>query len=164
MMIFMKVTHTLEPIYNNDSKILILGSIPSIVSREKNFYYAHKTNRFWKILSVLFNEKLETNNEKKAFLLKNRIALWDVIKTCDIKNSSDSSIKDVTVNDINSIINNSNIKTIFCTGKKAYQLFKKYIHTNIEVICLSSPSSANAKTKLEDLVNEYQIIKKHLEK
>jgi len=160
----MKVTHTLKPIYNNNSKILILGSIPSIVSREKNFYYAHKTNRFWKILSILFNEKLETNNQKKEFLLKNNIALWDVIKSCDIKNSSDASIKNVVANDINSILKKTNITTIFCTGKKAYQLFQKYINTTTEVICLSSPSSANAKTKLEDLVNEYQIIKKYLEK
>lgn len=160
----MKVTHTLEPIYNNHSKILILGSIPSIVSREKNFYYAHKTNRFWKILSILFNETLETNNQKKEFLLKNNIALWDVIKSCDIKNSSDASIKNVVANDINSIIKKSNITTIFCTGKKAYSLFQKHIKTNITVICLSSPSSANAKIKLEDLVNEYQIIKKYLEK
>lgn len=159
----MKVTHNLKPIYDNNSKILILGSMPSVVSRETNFYYANKSNRFWKILSILFCKKLDNNEDKKKFLLENNIALWDVIKSCDIKGSSDTSIKNVVVNDIESILKNSNIKVIACTGLKAYQLFNKYFDVNLEVVYLPSPSSANAKLSLDNLVNEYKIIKDYLD-
>ena len=91
----MKVKHTLKPIYNEQSKVLILGSMPSIISRENNFYYAHKTNRFWKILSILFNTKLKTNTDKENFLLNNNIAIFDMIEECDITGSSDSSVKNI---------------------------------------------------------------------
>lgn len=110
----MKVKHTLKPIYNEQSKVLILGSMPSIISRENNFYYAHKTNRFWKILSILFNTKLKTNTDKENFLLNNNIAIFDMIEECDITGSSDSSVKNIKVNNLIPIIKNSNIKYIFC--------------------------------------------------
>ncbi len=158
----MRVLHTLKPIFDENSKILILGSLPSVISREKNFYYANPTNRFWMILENIFNVKLNTPEEKEKFLLKNNIALWDVIKSCDIKGSSDSFIKDVKVNNIKEIIKNSKIKYIFCTGKTSYNLFNKYIKVNIPVSYLPSPSSANAKMKLNDLINEYKVIKKYL--
>lgn len=154
----MKVNHTLKPIYNNNSKILILGSIPSIKSRELNFYYANPTNRFWKIFEILFNAKLTTNEEKITFLHKNHIALFDVFKSVDIKKSSDSSIKNYTLNDLFPIINNTNINAIFITGKKAYETFIKNNSLNIKVFYLPSPSSANAKLSLNELVNHYKII------
>lgn len=158
----MKVTHPLAPIYNQDSKILILGSMPSVVSRKENFYYANKSNRFWTIFENLFDTSLKTNQEKKEFLLKQKIALWDVIKECDIISSKDSSIKNVIANDIEGILKNSSIQHIFCTGKTAYQLFLKYVKSDIDVIYLPSPSSANAAFSLEMLQKHYQIIKKYL--
>ena len=100
----MKLVHTLKPIYDKDSKVLILGSFPSVLSREQNFYYANPTNRFWKVLEHLFNVILSNNDEKKTFLLKKHIALWDVIYSCDINNSSDSSIKNVIPNSIKNLI------------------------------------------------------------
>lgn len=156
-----KVEHELGPIYNSNSKILILGSIPSPKSREYGFYYAHPQNKFWNILSDLFNVKIENdNNIKKEFLLKHNIALWDVISSCDIVGADDSSIKNVEVNDINLILDNSDVKKIFTTGKKAYNLYMKYCYpkTNIEAYYLPSSSSANANITYENLLNEYKII------
>ena len=154
----MKVTHELEPFYNDDSKNLILGSIPSIKSRELGFYYMHPSNRFWQVLEKVFNEKIV---DKKAFLMKHQIALWDVIKECDIKSSSDSTIKNVIVNDINELLNKTKINKIFTTGSKADILYQKYLYpqTKIKNIALPSTSSANAKMKLEDLVEKYQVLK-----
>ena len=159
----MKVKHTLKPIYNKFSKILILGSIPSTISRETNFYYAHKTNRFWPILSILFNTELKTNTDKENFLLNNKIAIFDMIKECDINGSSDSSIKNIKINNLKPIIKNSKIKYIFCTGKLSYNLYQKYYKDlNLECVYLPSPSSANATYSLERLLSEYKIIKEKL--
>lgn len=154
----MKVTHTLAPIYDNNSKILILGSMPSIKSRELNFYYANTTNRFWKIFEILFNTKLTTNEEKITLLHKNHIALFDVFKSVDINKSSDNSIKNYTLNDLSPITNNNKIKAIFVTGKKAYETFIKNNSLDIKVFYLPSPSGANAKLSLNNLVNYYKII------
>ena len=160
----MKVKHTIKPIYNKFSKILILGSIPSTISRETNFYYAHKTNRFWPILSILFNTELKTNTDKENFLLNNNIAIFDMIKECDINGSSDSSVKNIKVNNLIPIIKKSNIKYIFCTGKLSYNLYQKYYKDlNLECFYLPSPSSANATYSLEKLLNEYKIIKEKLD-
>ena len=162
----MKEIHPLKPIYNNQSKVLILGSFPSVISRENNFYYANPTNRFWIVLESLFNKKLNNNDEKIKILLDNHIALWDVISSCDIHKSSDSSIKDIVPNDIASIIKNSNIKYIFVNGKKAYELYNKYLleALNIEAIYLPSTSSANARYTLERLIKEYKTILEYLKK
>ncbi len=162
MVIKMHVIHNLKPIFNKNSKILILGSMPSIKSRELGFYYAHPQNRFWQILEILFEIKLETKEEKIKFLLKNNIALWDVFKSCDILASSDNSIKNYKINDINYIIKNSKIKVIFCTGKSAFNTLSKNFKTDIPIFYLSSPSSANASKKLETLVTEYKIILQYL--
>ena len=157
----MKQIHTINPIFNSESKVLILGSFPSVKSRKKNFYYAHPQNRFWKIMECLFNENI---NDKRQFLLDKKIALWDTIKECTIEGSSDSSIKDVIPNDINYILRYANIKCIFTIGNKSYELYNKYIYstTNIKALKLSSPSPANAKMSLEKLVNEYKIILEYL--
>ena len=156
------VKHNLKPIYNSKSKILILGSMPSVISREQNFYYANSQNRFWNIMELLFNVKFNNNNEKKLFLLRNNISLWDVIKECDIDGSRDSSIKNAIPNNINEILENSQVNTIFTTGKTAYNLYNKLLkkHLKIDAICLPSPSSANANYSLDKLVDEYSIILK----
>lgn len=152
----MKLVHPFKPVYNTNSKILILGSFPSVKSREINFYYGHPQNRFWKILENIFKEKIENNIEKKKeFLLKYNIALWDTIKTCEITGSSDSSIKNAIPNDIQNLITKTNIKAIFCNGNTSYKLFMKYFKDkiNIPIICLPSSSPANAKFSLDDLTN-----------
>lgn len=156
----MLVKHTIKPIYNKDSKILILGSMPSIVSRDNNFFYAHKQNRFWKVLAILFKVELNSIIEKRRFLLKNNIGIFDMIKECEIKGSSDSSITKVKINDIESIVNSTKIKYVFCTGKTSFKLYKKYFsHLNVKCFCLPSPSSANATYSLDKLVDEYKIVK-----
>jgi len=160
----MKVKHTLKPIYNKDSYILILGSIPSITSRKKDFYYSHKQNRFWKIINILFNTNLNTKEEKKEFLLNNNIALYDIIKECTINNSSDSSIKNIKIMNLLPILNNSKIKYIFCEGRLSYNLFQKhYSNLPVEFFYLPSTSSANASYNLDKLLNIYNIIKEKLD-
>ncbi len=151
----MKVIHPFKAIYNTNSKILILGSFPSVKSREINFYYGHPQNRFWKILENIYDEKIDKNIEsKKEFLLRNNIALWDVINTCEITGSSDSSIKNAIPNNIENLLNKTNIKAIFCNGNTSYKLFMKYFKdkiTDIPIICLPSSSPANAKFSLDNL-------------
>lgn len=160
----MEVIHPLKPIYDSNSKVLILGTIPSIKSRELGFYYANPKNRFWKTLSKVYNEEIgETKEERINFLLKNNIALFDVLKSCDIKSSSDTSIKNPIPNDLLPIIKSSKIEYIFTTGKKAYELYNKYSYNNtgIKAIYLPSPSPANCKKGIEDLLySEYYQIKK----
>lgn len=156
----MKVTG-FEAFYNSSSKILILGSIPSSKSRELGFYYSHPQNRFWKVLSHIYNEETPiTIIEKKDFLNRHNIALFDVVKSCEIKGSSDSSIKNPIPNNINKIIKNSNIKKIYTTGKTAYKLYNKYIlkKINKEAIYLPSTSSANCAISFDELIKEYSKI------
>lgn len=157
----MRVHHQFGPIFDEFSEILILGSFPSVDSRKKQFYYAHPQNRFWKVLSILYGEKeLDTIEKKIAFLKKNHIALFDVIESCEIDASKDSSIKKVKVNDIKSILSKTKIKRIYTTGKKADELYQKYCYkkTLLPSICLPSTSSANGKYTLEDLVEIYKQI------
>lgn len=165
-MIKLKVTHPLKPIYDQNSKILILGSFPSVKSREENFYYANKKNRFWSTLEKVFNEKIaDNNNARKMFLLNHNIALFDVVKECNISASSDSSIKNVIPNNIEKLIKESNIKTIFTTGNTAFSLYNKYIYhqTNIKAIKLPSTSPANCKKGIEEiLIKEYSKLKDYL--
>ena len=154
-----KVFHPIEPLYDKNSKILILGSFPSQKSREQGFFYGHPQNRFWKVLAAVYNEKLpESTDEKKVFLLKNHIAVWDVIKSCDIEGSSDSSIKNVVPNNLSELLNQAQIKNIYVNGKKAEQLYKKYIEKTInkKAICLPSTSPANAAWTLEKLIDAWK--------
>jgi hypoxanthine-DNA glycosylase len=160
------VTHTLKPVYDKNSKILILGTIPSVKSREYGFYYAHPQNRFWRVISEVLNKQLPvTNKEKEDFLIKNKIALWDVLKCCYINNSDDNSIKKPVENDINEILLNTDIKAVFTTGNKATTLYKRHCFnkTKFSSIYLPSTSPANCgRYKYEDLVSEYKIILKYL--
>ena len=148
------LTHTFEPVFNKDSKILILGSFPSVKSRENNFYYGHPQNRFWKVLAQIMEQKLpQTIEEKKEFLLENHIAVWDVIESCSIVGSSDTSIKDVVVNDFSRVLEHSSVKTIYVNGGKAYELYHKYAEkrTGIVAVKLPSTSPANAAWNLDRL-------------
>lgn len=156
-----KVKHELKPIYNEESKILILGTMPSVKSREVGFYYAHPKNRFWWVLEEIFQEKIE---DKTLFLLDKHIALWDVLATCNITGSSDASIKNAKPNNIQKILKESKIEVIFTTGKTAYKYYLKFFKDkiNLPVFCLSSTSPANCKVKNEELLEEYSIIKKYL--
>ena len=155
------VTHTFGPVYNQDSNILILGSFPSVKSREGEFYYHHPQNRFWKVLSYLLEvEQPKSIEEKKQMLLKNHIALWDVIESCDIYGSSDSSIKNVIPNNIPFLLENTKIEKIVVNGGKAYELYQKYCfnQTNIEAVKLPSTSPANAVWTFERLIGEWKRI------
>ena len=148
------IVHSFEPVYDKASEILILGTLPSVKSRENNFYYGHKQNRFWKVLATLLKEPVpDTIEEKKAMLLAHRIAMWDVIQSCDIKGSSDSSIKNVQPTDIGMILEKTNITRIYANGNKAGQLYKRYQFpvTGIEAMVLPSTSPANAAWSLERL-------------
>lgn len=158
------IKHNIDPLYNNNSRILILGSFPSVKSREAHFFYHHPQNRFWKIIESLFNEDCTTIDKKKKCLLQNNIALWDVIESCEIEGSSDSSIKNVKINDLTKIINESKIKTVFTNGKKSYQLYNKYCYseTKINAISLPSTSPANAIYSLDRLIEEWSIIKDYI--
>lgn len=157
------IVHPFEPIFNENAKVLILGSIPSPKSREQGFYYGHPQNRFWKVLSKIFKEKLPmTNEEKKEFILNHHLALWDVVKRCEIKGASDSSIQNVEVNDIKTLIKQTKIKYIITTGKKADALYQKYLSKSINISSISLPSTspANCAMKEDQLIEHYQILKK----
>lgn len=150
--------HTIEPVFDSRSKILILGSFPSVKSRESNFFYGHPQNRFWKVVSSVMGEECpDTIEEKKNFLLRNNIALWDVIASCDIEGSADSTIKNVTPNDLSKILNTADIKQIFTNGNTAYTLFKKH-NKQLDAVKLPSTSPANAAFSLERLISEWKII------
>lgn len=152
---YQHICHTFRPVYDGDSKILILGSLPSVKSREAGFYYGHPQNRFWKVLAALLDCPVpETMEEKKRMLLTHRVAVWDVIESCDIIGSSDSSIKNVVPADIGKLLEKANIGRIFANGKKAESLYQKYIFpkTKVPVTALPSTSPANAACSLEKLV------------
>lgn len=151
----MKKNHPFSPIYNKESKVLILGSLPSIESVKKGYYYMHPQNRFWKVLSVIFQKDVYSMGikQKNEFILEHHLSLYDVIASCTIEQSSDASIKDVFYTDIKEIINHTQITKILLNGKTAYQLFlKKYPEYQDMALSMPSTSSANAKFRLEDLV------------
>ena len=155
------IVHPIEPVYDADSEILILGSFPSVKSREYGFFYGHPQNRFWKVLAQIFGEEIPVSiEEKKSLLLRNHVAVWDVIASCDITGSADSTIKNVVANDISGILGVSRIKKIFVNGKKAEQLYNKYIYPQIEIEAevLPSTSPANAAWKIDDLIEEWRKI------
>ena len=154
--------HNIPPVFDKDSRILILGSFPSVKSREEEFFYGHPQNRFWKVTAAVFGcETPATVSEKKRFLLKNRIALWDVIDSCDIENSADSTIRNAVPNNLEIILKEAEIERIFVNGKTAEKYYKKYILPLIgrQAVCLPSTSPANAAKSLGDLVESWKVIK-----
>lgn len=161
----MHLNHELEIFINDNSTSLILGSFPSVKSREYGFYYSHPQNRFFMVLSRVFDEPCPNNiEERKIFLTKHHIALYDVVEECDILNSDDSSIKNVIPIDIEGILTKyPHIKVIGITGKKAAELFDKYLKdkVDIDVIYLPSSSPRNARMKIEVLIDKYKAIIKY---
>ena len=157
------VVHPLKPLIFKDSEILILGSFPSVKSRENMFFYMHPQNRFWKILSALYDDDFVSCDidEKINLCKKHKIAIYDVINSCDIIGSSDSSIENVIPNNIKDLIQNTNINHIYCNGNTSYKLFLKYNKELKNMVCLlPSSSPANAKMKLNNLIDDWSIIKK----
>ena len=157
------VMHTFAPVYDKKSRVLILGTFPSVKSRENRFYYGHPRNRFWKVTAAVCGcEVPETIEEKKAFLLENHIAIWDVIASCDIAGSSDSSITNVVANDIERLLTEAPIEAVFLNGAKAYELFMKYCSCKdkAEICKLPSTSPANAAWSLERLIEEWKKIRR----
>lgn len=155
------VTHTFEPVYDENSKILILGSLPSVKSREQGFYYGHPQNRFWKVLAKLLNwEEPVTIEEKKKMLLENKIAVWDVLESCDIQGSSDSSIKNPVAADITGLLQKTNIRKIYVNGTTAGKYYKKYIlpKTGMEAVVLQSTSPLNCRYNLDKLAENWSVI------
>lgn len=159
------IEHTLSPIYDKNSKVLILGTMPSPKSREFGFYYSHPQNRFWHVVSDLYDQNQPiTNNEKTEFLLKNHIALWDVLKSCTIEGADDSSIQNPVANDIFSLLKHTTIQTVFTTGTKATALYKRLCiqSTGIASIPLPSTSPANCRHyNYESLKSAYRVILKY---
>lgn len=155
------IKHPFPPLYDKDSKILVLGSFPSVKSREQLFFYGHPQNRFWKVTAAVFGDDVPKSIEdKKAFLHKNHIVLWDVIASCDIEGSADSTIKNVVSNDLDAIIKNSKVKRIFVNGKTAEKYYNKYTKDKLgrAAVCLPSTSPANASWSIERLVGAWRII------
>ncbi len=155
------IVHPIPPLYNEESEILILGSFPSVKSREQQFFYGHKQNRFWKVMAALWQGPVpETIEEKKALLYANHAAVWDVIGSCNITGSSDASIRDVVPNDLSEILEHAPIRHIYANGGKAYELYEKYIYpvTGRSAVKLPSTSPANAAFSLERLVQEWKVI------
>jgi len=154
-------THPFPPLYDENSRVLILGSFPSIKSREQMFFYGHPQNRFWKVLAAVFGEGVpESIEEKRAFLLRNGVALWHTIASCDIVGSSDSSIKNVVPNDLTPILDGAKIERIYVNGKTSEKYYNKYIRDKIgrEAVCLPSTSPANAAWSVERLVEAWRVI------
>lgn len=156
------IVHPIDPVFDTNSRILILGSFPSVKSRESGFFYGHPQNRYWKVLSAVFEEECpETIPEKKAFLLRNHIAAWDVIHSCEITGSSDASIRNVTVNDLGMILRAAAIREIYVNGKTAEKMYRKYTEPVLGRPCtvLPSTSPANAAWNLERLTEAWRVIR-----
>ncbi len=156
--------HNIAPVYNEHSRILILGSFPSVKSREQQFFYGHKQNRFWKLLALLFNcPTPQTVEEKRTFLLNHGVAVWDVIASCEIQGSSDSSIRNVVPNDLGPILDTGDIRQIFANGNTSYTLYQRYLlpQTGRDIIKLPSTSPANAAFSLDRLAEAWKPILKY---
>ena len=162
MQTYTHITHPFKPIYDSSSKILILGTLPSVKSRENEFYYGHLKNRFWKVVAAVVGEtEPKSVAEKTEMLLRHNIALWDVIDSCDIAGSSDSSIRNVVPTDLCGIIKESGIERIYANGKKAAELYDNYQRatTGMDITGLPSTSPANAAWSFERLLAEWKKIR-----
>lgn len=164
---YININHTFRPVYNHRSRILILGTFPSVKSRENQFYYGHPRNRFWRVLASLTKAELPvTIEEKKSFLLEHHIAVWDVIQSCSITGSGDASIRDVIPNNLSEILKETRIEKIYANGNKAYELYMKYVYSETKraIEKLPSTSPANAGYSLDRLKEKWKIILSELEK
>ncbi len=160
----MRLQHTIPPLYDERSRILILGSFPSVKSRESGFFYGHPQNRYWRVLAALFEEETpRTVEEKRAFLLRHRIAAWDVIADCEITGSSDASIRDAVPNDLSLIFEAADIRAVFVNGGTAARLYQKHMKDYPPAIVLPSTSPANAAWSFERLCQAWRIVKEKAE-
>ena len=156
------IKHPFGPLYDKNSKVLILGSFPSVKSRENNFFYGYPQNRFWKVVAGIFDYPVPASiEEKRKLILENRLALWDSIAECEITGSSDSSIRNAKPNDLSIILNSAKIEKIFTNGKKSHELYSKYIGpvTGMEDVCLPSTSPANAQWSVDRLIEAWSLIR-----
>lgn len=156
-----RVTHAFAPVFDNNSKVLMLGTMPSPKSREVGFYYGHPRNRFWKVMSDICGEECpESTEEKTAFALRNHIAIWDVLAGCEIRGAEDNSIRNPMPNDMGRILDHADIRAVFATGTKAAQLYQRYCYpkTGIKIQSLPSTSPANCRVSYEELKKAYAKI------
>lgn len=161
-----QVIHPISPVFDQHSRVLILGTMPSPKSREQGFFYAHPGNRFWLVLSRVLGEPFpETTQQRRELVLRRRIALWDVLHSCDIIGAQDAKITNPIPNDFSGILSQANIRAVFTTGKKAWQLYGRFClaQTGMPAASLPSTSGANASASLERLVQEYSAILPYLE-
>ena len=156
------IYHPFGPLFDENSRVLILGSFPSVKSREQHFFYGHPQNRFWKVMAALFSQNVPTAiPEKKELILSHHLALWDSIASCVITGSSDATIREVRPNDLRIILDRSPIERIYCNGRKSYEMYEKYIlpETGREAVCLPSTSPANAQWSLERLTDAWSVVR-----
>ena len=156
------IQHPFPPLYDHDSRVLILGSFPSVKSREQLFFYGHPQNRFWKVIAAVMEDDVpETIEEKRSFLHRHHIALWDVIASCEIAGSADASIRNVKANDLTEIFETAVIRAVYTNGGKSYEMYQKYQlpMTGREAVKLPSTSPANAAWSLERLIDAWHVIR-----
>lgn len=159
------LNHTIDPVYDSHSKVLVLGSFPSVKSREQQFFYGHRQNRFWRVMAqVLTCDVPESVEQKRAMLLSHHVAVWDVIASCEITGSSDASIRDVVPNDLSRILSCADISAIYTNGGKAHELYQKYIfpQNGRPAGLLPSTSPANAGYSLERLAEAWKVLREAL--
>lgn len=161
------VTHTIEPVFDGRSRVLVLGTMPSPASRAAAFYYGHPQNRFWRVMERLFglpDRELSENGARRLFLLRERIALWDVLSSCRIAGASDASIADARPNDLTRVLAAAPIEAVFTTGSKAHALYRRFDEEllGMPAIALPSTSAANARMRLPELVERYRVILDYL--
>ena len=156
-----RIDHPFGPLFSENSRVLILGSFPSVKSREQQFFYGHPQNRFWKVIAALYHQEVpSTIDQKKKLILENHLALWDSSASCVVTGSSDASIREVRANNLSVILDHSPIRKIFCNGKTSWQMYEKWIRpvTGREAVCLPSTSPANAQWSLDRLIDAWSVI------
>lgn len=161
-----RIFHELEPVYDENSRVLILGSIPSPKSREMKFYYGHPQNRFWRTLAAVFDTDVpQTAEERREFVLTHHIALWDVLASCEIKGADDASIRRPQANDLTRITNYAPIGAIFCTGTKAYTFYNRFCKDTVgkDAILLPSTSPANCRISFATICDAYRTVREKCE-
>jgi len=156
------ISHQIAPVYDEQSRVLVLGTMPSPLSREVGFYYGNPRNRFWPVLAALWDEQIPENTEaRRAFCLRHHVALWDVLARCTITGASDASIQDPVPNDVGRILAAAPIARVFCTGGTATRLYRRLIEPAVGVPCVGLPSTspANARMRLPGLIEAYAPVR-----
>ena len=160
------VMHPFRPIWNENCQVLILGSMPSVQSRSRGFYYANPQNRFWLVIAALFHSEVPTDDQsRRRLLLDHHIAIWDVLENCDIEGSADSSIRNPKVHDLSPMLTGSPIRQIYANGQTAARIYARYLEPITGRLCITLPSTspANGRFNLAGLVDAWQIILHDLE-